>query len=77
MNGMSSKVYESQIVSELELARQLLYLEQLVDAYQALYDEELDQIRSSLNDCRKKLLMRMSAKKDERLLMSIADSQDT
>jgi prefoldin subunit 5 len=77
MNGMSSKVDERQIISELELARQLLYLEQQLDAYRTLYDEELDQIRSSLNDCRKKLLMLMSAKKkDEGLLMSL-DSQDT
>ena len=75
MNEESSKVKvdEGQLVSRLELARQLLYLEQQLDAYQALYDEELDQIRSSLNDCRKKLLTLLPAK-EEGLLAS--DSPD-
>jgi len=52
---------ESRLITQLELARQLLHLEQQVEAYQRLYDEELDQIRCSLTDCRKKLLTLLSA----------------
>ncbi len=45
----------------IDLARQVLFLEQQVDAYQRLLDEELEEMRHAVSDCRKKLLMLLSA----------------
>jgi hypothetical protein len=57
----SLEVKEAPPSKILELARQVLYLEQQLEAYQSLYDEDLAQIRSALSDCRRKLLALLSA----------------
>jgi hypothetical protein len=47
---------ESQSGAQLELARRLLKLQQQLDAYEKLHQEELEEIRQSLVDHRQKLL---------------------
>lgn len=57
---MASERDEDRLVSLLELARQVLDLEQQLDAYQALYEEEIGQIRNSFAEIRKELLVALS-----------------
>jgi hypothetical protein len=58
---MASKADVDRSVTTLELARQLLDLEQRLGAYEALYEEEIGQIRRSLDAFRKQLLELLSA----------------
>jgi len=55
---MSTEAYVEgdQLATQLELARRLLRLEQRVDAYQRLYEEELDQILRSLKNLERQFL---------------------
>lgn len=49
------------MAARLELARRILRLEQMVEAYQRLYDEDLTRIHLALSDCRKSLISLLSA----------------
>ncbi len=49
------------LLEQRELARQLLHLEQQIEAYDNLHREELCQIRSTLEECKRKLLTLLSS----------------
>ncbi len=51
--------------AQLDLARQLLHLEQQLEAYQNLHNEELEQIRSTLSECKRKLLIFLEYAQDD------------
>jgi hypothetical protein len=58
---MTTETDETRSVTVLHLAQQVLDLEQRLSAYQVLYEDEIGQIRRSLDECRKMLLMLLSA----------------
>ena len=72
---MPSKIEEGQSVPRLELVRQLLYLEQQLDAYRRLHEEELDQIRRSLGECRQQLLTLLPAEGVTALMSNSPDTE--
>ena len=51
---------ESDLPTQLEIARQLLHLEQQLEAYQSLHEEDLAEMRRAISDIRKQLLKLLS-----------------
>jgi hypothetical protein len=50
--------------TQLDIARRLLYLEQKLEAFQSLYDDDLAQIHRALAECRKDLLALLPRQED-------------